>query len=69
MKSGDRMNKYFFSLIKERSVGGLIPELHDENDIMISSSADLGRVYKIFYSNLYATLVSLSNRRKFVRNC
>jgi hypothetical protein len=69
MKSGDRMNKYFFSLTKERLVGGLIPELHDDTNIVISSSADFARVYKIFYSKLYATLVSLSNRRKFVRNC
>ena len=69
LKSLDRMNKDFFSLVKARPARGLIPELFDKNDIVISSSVDLARVYKTFYSKLYATLVSMSNRRKFVRNC
>lgn len=53
MQSGDRMNKYFFSSVKERPASGLITELFDEDNTTISSSADLARVCNSLYSNLY----------------
>lgn len=41
MKYGDKMNKYFISLVKECMVGGLITELYDEDDTIVSSRLDL----------------------------
>lgn len=43
MKSGDRMNKFFFSLVKESPMGGLITKLDDQHDTMIMSIANLAR--------------------------
>ena len=39
MKSRDRLNKYFFSSIKECSAGGLIMELYNEDDMFVSLRA------------------------------
>ena len=61
MKLGDRMNKYFFSLIKEWLAEGL-------DDIAVSSTADLTRAYNTFYSKVYATLVPDEQWEEFVRN-
>ena len=41
MQFGDTMNIFFFSLVREWPVGGLITELYDENKIVVSLSADL----------------------------
>ena len=54
MKLGDWMNKYLFSLVKERPAGGLIIELYDDETNVVSSSADLARMCDTLYSKLYA---------------
>lgn len=51
------MTKYLFSSIKECPLGGRIPNLYNEDDIVVSSSANLAHVCNIFYSKLYASLV------------
>ena len=66
MKSRDMVNKYFFSLVKECLVGGLITDLYDEDDIVVSSSMDLAWVYNTFYSKLYASLAPNERKGKFV---
>lgn len=49
MKSGDRMNKYFFFSIKERLEGlNFITELYDEDDAIVFISMDLGYVCNSF---------------------
>lgn len=54
MKSEDRMDKYIFSLVKEHMAGGLITELFDKDDTLVSSQADLAKVCNTFYSKLNA---------------
>ena len=50
MKSGDRMNKYFFPLVKERPMVGLITKLYDEDDTFVSLRAYLAMVCNTLYS-------------------
>lgn len=40
MRSGNRMNKYIFSFVKERPPEGLITKLYEEDDIVVSSCLD-----------------------------
>lgn len=63
MQFGDRMNKHLFSSLRERSAGALITSLYDEDNTIVSSSADLTRVFNSFYSKLYAN-PSLDEQQK-----
>jgi hypothetical protein len=54
MKSGDRMNKCFFSSVKERMAGGLIMKLYVEDHTLVSLQANLVEVCDMFYSKLCA---------------
>lgn len=44
MQSRDRMNRHFFSSVKEPPAGGLITKLYDEDNVVVFSSADLARI-------------------------
>lgn len=48
------MSKYLFSSVREQPA--VITELYDEDDIVMSSSANLAKVRNSFYSKLYECL-------------
>ena len=54
MEFGDRMNKLFFSSFKEHPIGGLITKLYNEDEIVVSSRANLARIWSSFYPKLYS---------------
>jgi hypothetical protein len=64
MKSGDRKNKYFSSLVKERLVGGFITKLYDEDDMLVSSLAYIAKVCNTFYSKLHAYPTPYAHREE-----
>jgi len=66
MESGDRMKKHFFSSIRERPTSGLITKLYDEDNTIISSSANLAKVCNSFYSKLYVCLVQNEQQHEHV---
>lgn len=65
MHTGDDMNKYLFFLVRERPAGGLITELYDEDDIVVSSSAYLTKGCNAIYSKLYACPTSDEQQREY----
>lgn len=65
MKSTKRMNKYLFYSMKKRPTRSLVTKVYDDDDdTVVSSSADLARVCNILYSKLCTKSTPCEQRRE-----
>lgn len=61
----NRTNKYIISLVKEYPIGDLITKVYDnDDDMVVSLSADLARVCNNVYPKLYTSPTPDEQQRK-----